>query len=39
LSLLVVPAGFTCIDDLAHLIQRGKARLRRPAPAAAPQTL
>ncbi len=33
LSLLVVPAVFTYIDDLAHLIQRGMARLRRPAPA------
>jgi len=35
LSLLVVPAVFTYIDDLAHLIQRGMARLRRQAPVAA----
>jgi len=35
LSLLVVPAVFTYIDDLAHLIQRGMARLRRQAPIAA----
>jgi multidrug efflux pump subunit AcrB len=34
LSLLVVPAVFTYIDDLEHLIRRGVARLRRPAPAA-----
>ena len=32
LSLLVVPAVFTYIDDLEHLIRRGVARLRRPAP-------
>ena len=32
LSLLVVPAVFTYIDDLAHLIGRGVARLRRVAP-------
>jgi multidrug efflux pump subunit AcrB len=35
LSLLVVPAVFTYIDDLAHLIQHGMARLRRQAPVAA----
>jgi len=29
LSLLVVPAVFTYIDDLAHLIKRGMARLQR----------
>jgi multidrug efflux pump subunit AcrB len=40
LSLLVVPAVFTYIDDLEHLIRRGMARLRRPAAAvAAPKTL
>ena len=32
LSLLVVPAVFTYIDDLEHLLKRGMARLRRPAP-------
>jgi hypothetical protein len=32
LSLLVVPAVFTYIDDLEHLLKRGVARLRRPAP-------
>jgi len=32
LSLLVVPAVFTYIDDLAHLIGRGVARLRGVAP-------
>src|SRR5450830_1200105 len=37
LSLLVVPAVFTYIDDLAHLIGRGVARLRRPAPVAVAQ--
>ena len=35
LSLLVVPAVFTYIDDLAHLIGRGMGRLRRTEPAAA----
>ena len=40
LSLLVVPAVFTYIDDLAHLIGRVMARLRRQAPAGiAPQML
>jgi predicted RND superfamily exporter protein len=29
LSLLVVPAVFTYIDDLEHLLKRGMARLRR----------
>jgi Cu/Ag efflux pump CusA len=29
LSLLVVPAVFTYIDDLEHLIRRGVARFRR----------
>jgi hypothetical protein len=33
LSLLVVPAVFTYIDDLEHWLKRGMARLRRPAPA------
>jgi multidrug efflux pump subunit AcrB len=32
LSLLVVPAVFTYIDDLAHLIRRGMGRLRRIEP-------
>ncbi len=32
LSLLVVPAVFTYIDDLEHLMQRGRDRLRRQAP-------
>ena len=32
LSLLVVPAVFTYIDDLEHLLKRGVARLRRPVP-------
>ena len=32
LSLLVVPAVFTYIDDLAHLIGRGVGRLRRLEP-------
>jgi multidrug efflux pump subunit AcrB len=41
LSLLVVPAVFTYIDDLEHLLKRGMARLRRhqhpgPAPVAGP---
>ncbi|OYO30648.1 efflux RND transporter permease subunit [Janthinobacterium sp. PC23-8] len=31
LSLLVVPAVFTYIDDLEHLMQRGRDRLRRQA--------
>jgi multidrug efflux pump subunit AcrB len=40
LSLLVVPAVFTYIDDLEHLLKRGVARLRRPAPVGiAAQTL
>ena len=29
LSLLVVPAVFTYIDDLEHLLKRGVAKLRR----------
>ncbi|WP_317202184.1 efflux RND transporter permease subunit [Janthinobacterium sp.] len=32
LSLLVVPAVFTYIDDLEHLLKRGAARLRRHKP-------
>jgi len=36
LSLLVVPAVFTYIDDLEHLLKRGMGRLRRHAPAAKP---
>jgi multidrug efflux pump subunit AcrB len=40
LSLLVVPAVFTYIDDLEHLLKRLMARLRRQAPVATtPQTL
>ena len=35
LSLLVVPAVFTYIDDLAQLIKRGMGRLRRPVVTAA----
>jgi multidrug efflux pump subunit AcrB len=34
LSLLVVPAVFTYIDDLEHLLARGMAKLRRTAPPA-----
>ena len=29
LSLLVVPAVFTYIDDLEHLLKRGMARMRK----------
>ena len=35
LSLLVVPAVFTYIDDLEHLLQRVSAKLRRHKPVAA----
>ena len=35
LSLLVVPAVFTYIDDLEHLLRRGVQRLRRHPPVAA----
>jgi hypothetical protein len=33
LSLLVVPAVFTYIDDLEHLLKRTMARMRRHKPA------
>jgi multidrug efflux pump subunit AcrB len=39
LSLLVVPAVFTYIDDLEHLLKRGMARLRKHPPAQATPTV
>ena len=36
LSLLVVPAVFTYVDDFEHLLKRWRGKLRRhPAPAVA----
>jgi Cu/Ag efflux pump CusA len=37
LSLLVVPAVFTYIDDLEHILRRLVARLRRHKPAPHPE--
>jgi multidrug efflux pump subunit AcrB len=39
LSLLVVPAVFTYIDDLEHVIRRTVARLRRHKPAPHPEAV